>query len=241
LETPLEEFEIYPTFLAALGRTARNLPMLAAIYLPFAVASSAFLFVGAPTFADPPEPSARALNIPPSEWIALAGWMLFSFSVGAWSSAALFRAVAEGRGFASAYGAAIERVPAVLGAQLLYGLALVGGLMCCFVPGLWVLVRFLPALPRAATRDVGPLQAMRESLELERGRAWKCAGYLVLVMVAIYSALTPYLLLSLLLPHGDPVAHWTRMTANIVCGTLVAVVQAVAVVALHERLEATRA
>ena len=234
---------VYPLFLRSLSVSVRHLPTLFAIYFPLAALSSVLLFVGAPTFADPPQ--YRPLVIPPSEWLAIAGWMLCIISFGSWSSAALYRSAEEafdGRpvpGFAAAYGAAVERVPALFATQLLYGLMAGAGFVLCVVPGLWAIVLLAPALPRAVLRDSGPLAALREARALVLGRWWRVAGYLMLVMVTIYSLVVPYFMMSFVLPHGEAWAHALRAIGNAISTTLIAAVQTPAYVALNEWLEET--
>lgn len=234
----------YALFLRSLGVSFRHLPTLFAIYFPLAALSSVLLFVGAPTFADPPQ-DGRPVVIPAAEWIAVAGWAMCIISLGAWSAAALFRAAGEafdGRpvpGFAAAYVASIERVPALFATQLLYGLAALVGFLFCFLPGFWVLVLLAPSLARAAVREAGPIQALSEARALVLGRWWRVAGFLVLVMVTVYAIVTPYFMASFLLPHGEAWALAVRAIVNTISTTLIAVVQIPAYVALNERLEET--
>jgi hypothetical protein len=239
---PPRDLGVYQLFLHSLGVSWRTLPTLFAVYFPLAALSSVLLFVGAPTFADPPR-DGRALEIPSSEWIAVGGWFLCIVSFGAWSAAALFHVAREafaGRpvpGPVAAYGASVERVPSLFATQLLYGLAVGVGFVCCFLPGIWLLVLLAPALARAATRDAGPIVALREARELVTGRWWRVAGFLGLVLLTIYAALTPYMALSFILPHGETWGTVVRIAANTLCTTLIGVVQIPAYVALNDRLE----
>jgi hypothetical protein len=239
---PPRDLGVYQLFLHSLGVSWRALPTLFAIYFPLAVLSTVLLFVGAPTLADPPR-DGRAFVVPSSEWIAFGGWILCILSFGAWSAAAMFHAAGEafaGRpvpGPFAAYGAAVERVPSLFATQLLYGLAVGVGFVFCFLPGIWLLVLLAPALARAATRGAGPIVALREARELVTGRWWRVAGFLGLVLLTVYAALSPYMAMNFLLPQGETFGHVVRGAANTICTTLIAVVQIPAYVALNDRLE----
>jgi len=235
----------YPLLLHVIAVAARNFPTLASIQLPTAVITSAVMFLGAPTIADPPiEPNA-SFEIPANEWLVMAGLVLFLLSFGAWSSAALMRsahaALTEGRAlpFAKAFGAAVERVPSYLTTQFLYGLMVGLGVCLCFVPGIWAATAFAPGLARAAIRPVGPIQALREGRALTRGRFWSVAGFLGLGAIVVYALAIPLFTVSFVLPHGDPGSRYLKMVLNIVSGVVLAVVQLTAYAALHERLEET--
>ena len=219
---PDRAFEVYPLFLAALATCARHLPGFAALYLPVAIVATAFLYLGAPTLVDPTPMRGTTFEIPPNEWLALAGSVLFTFSFGLWSSAALYRAADaafDGRpvpGFARAYGEAVERVPALLGAQLLYLFGVLVGTLFCLVPGMWLAILLLPGPPRAATRDVGPIEALQDARALVTGRWWRTWIFLALTAALMYALFIPYVTLSMALPHGDTVARVVRAAGNVV-------------------------
>jgi len=238
-------FEVYPLFQQALGLFARNLPLLTAINLPVALISSLCLYFGAPTLADANPDPAHPFSIPSNEWLALAGALLIAFSFGLWSTAAIFRvadAALAGEplpGFGAAFSQAIERVPALLGVQVLYVLTVMLGGVFCVLPGIWLGVLLLPALPRVATREVGPIAALQDARALVTGRWWKVAGYCVLVGLTIYAIYTPYFFLNMILPHGNTAALCVRAAANLLAAALIAPFQASAYAVLHRRLEET--
>ena len=246
-ELPAEDrtLEIYPLYLRALGLYVRHWPLVTAIYLPVALVSSLCLFLGAPTLADAnPEPG-KPFVIPPNEWLAFAGTLLIVFSFGLWSVAAIYRvadaATAGGPvpGFRGAYSQAIERVPALLGAQLLYVLMVMLGMVFCVLPGIWLGVMLLPALPRVATREIGPVAALEDARALVAGRWWRVAVFSIFVVLTIYAIYAPYFFLNMLLPHGQTWALLVRAAANIFVALLVAPFQAFAHAVLHHRLEET--
>jgi hypothetical protein len=244
---PADGIGAYPLFLHAMGVMLKNLPALFAIYFPLAAISTAMLYLGAPTMArpHPAATSGATFAIPANEWIAIAGWVLFLCSIGTWSAVAVFRsahaALTTGRalGFREAYGSAIDRVPTYIATHFLYGLMAVVGMFACFVPGFWVLVVFAPALPRSATRAVGPIQSLAEARDLVRGRYWRVAGYIGLVAITIYAILGPYLGIAFNLPHDQPWSLWVQGILNTLASTLISVTQMTAYAALHERLEET--
>ena len=234
----------YETLLSALGLALRHLPALALLVIPLTLATSVMFALGAPTLMTPAiHPPGQPLDVPPHEWLAVAGTFLFVISVGSWSIAALYRSVVAARveghvpGFAAAYGDAVERVPALIGTQFLYGSSIVLGLFLCLFPGSWVVVRFAPALPQAATREQGPWAAMAAASALVRHRWWRVAGYIAAELVVIYAIYLPFITLSLMLPHDEPWARATYAAGNAVVSALVAVIQACTYVALNDRLE----
>jgi len=239
------DFEVYPLFLQCLGLFVRHLPLFVGLNLPVVILSSLCLYLGAPTLADADPQTRHPFAIPPNEWLALAGSLLIVFSFGLWAAAAIYRAADDALagspvpGFRAAYSWAVERVPALLGAELLYILAVMVGTVFCFVPGIWLGVMLVPALPRAATRDVGPMTALRDARDLVAGRWWRVAGFGVLVAVTILAIYAPYSFLNVALPHGNPGALLVRALANVFAAALITPFQACAYTALHRRLEET--
>ena len=237
-------FEIYPLYQQALGLFVRHLPLFVGLYLPITIATSVCLHLGAPTIAHPNLERGQPLVIPPNEWLAFAGALLISLSFGLWAAAAIYRAADEALaggtvpGFAGAYSQAVERVPALFATQLLYLVAVMIGMLFCVVPGIWLAVLLVASLPRAATRDAGPISALRDAHALVSGRWWRVAGYCLLVGVTIYAGYAPYVFLNLALPFGDAGAL-VRAAANILAGALIIPFQFCAYTALHRRLEET--
>jgi hypothetical protein len=195
--------------------------------------------------ADPNPQPGHPFLIPPSEWLAFAGAMLIALSFGLWSGAAIYRAADDALeggpvpGYFAAFSRATERVPALLGTQLLYLLAVMVGTVFCILPGIWLGILLVPAMPRAATRDVGPMTALQDARALVTGRWWRVAGFCLLVGITIYAVYSPYFFLNMILPHGDRVALIVRATANIGAAALIAPFQLCAYAALHRRLEET--
>jgi len=246
-ELPAQDrsFEVYPLFLQTLGLFVRRLPLFVALNLPVALVASLCLYLGAPTLADANPQPGQPFVIPPNEWLAFAGSLLIALSFGLWSMSAIYR-VADAElageavpGFRGAYSQVIERVPALFAAEMLYILAVMLGTVFCILPGIWLGILLLPALPRVVTREVGPVAALQDARALVTGRWWKVAGFCVLVAVTIYAIYTPYFFLNMVLPHGNPGALVVRALANLFAGALIAPFQACAYAVLHRQLEET--
>jgi hypothetical protein len=75
--------------------------------------------------------------------------------------------------------------PRVLGAQLLYGLAIIGGFILLVIPGIWVAVRFYFAAQAAALDGDMPADAMRRSGEVVKGSWWRTAGCLLMTVILV--------------------------------------------------------
>jgi hypothetical protein len=238
-------FEAYPLYLRAIGVHLRHFPLFAAINLPVALVTSLCLYLGAPTLADmSPQPNA-SLQVPVNEWLAFAGTLLIALTFGMWSAAAIYRAADAAMagepvpGFRAAYSQAIDRLPALLATELLFLLAVMVGTVCCVLPGIWLGVLLLPALPRVATREVGPIDALRDARALVSGRWWRVAFFFLLVVITMYAFYTPFVVLNLVLPHGNTGALIVRGTASLVTSILIATIQPCAYAALHRGLEET--
>ena len=228
-------------FLYALRLALRNLPVLIGIALPLAATTAVFTALAVPTLHHPSHAPGVVPHVGRGEWISLAGLIFLNWTVGTWTTTALSQAfhslVTTGRavGFREAYGRALERFPATFVVQVLSNSMIFGGLIACVVPGLWLMVIYVAAFPRAATREVGPIDALRESKALVRGRFWPTAGYVSMLAAVIVLLNVPHQLL-LDLPDR-PV--WLLAIVGAVTTALIHVFTAGSAVALHERLEET--
>jgi len=247
LELPAQDraIEAYPLYLRAIGIHVRHLPLFAAINLPVALVTTLYLYLGAPTLTDASPEPGRPFTIPANEWLAFAGTLVIALTFGLWSAAAIYRVAdaAMGEepvpGFGAAYSGAIERLPALLGTELLYLLSVMIGTVFCVLPGIWLGVMLLPALPRAATREVGPLDALQDARALVSGRWWRVAFFCLLVGITAYAFYAPYFFLNMILPHGNTAALFVRAASNLLGGVLIGTFQACAYAVLHRRLEET--
>jgi hypothetical protein len=79
----------------------------------------------------------------------------------------------------------------------LFGVAIVGGLLVALatlaliVPGIWLFVMYSVAVPALLLERIGPIQALRRSFRLVKGRWWPTAGVLVVgyLLIGILGAL----------------------------------------------------
>ena len=84
------------------------------------------------------------------------------------------------RDVGTALRAASRVFPRVLGAQLLYALAVLGGFILLVIPGIWVAVRCYFATQAAALDGLAPPGAMRRSGEVVKGSWWRTLGCLLM-------------------------------------------------------------
>jgi hypothetical protein len=70
--------------------------------------------------------------------------------------------------------------PRVLGAQLLYALAVIVGFILLIVPGVYIAIRCYFATQAAALDGLGPRAAMRRSGEVVQGSWWRTLGCLLM-------------------------------------------------------------
>jgi hypothetical protein len=75
--------------------------------------------------------------------------------------------------------AGLRTFPRVLGAVLLYAIAVLAGCVLLIVPGIWIAIRCYFAVQAAALEGDPPAAAMRRSAELVQGQWWRIFGYLL--------------------------------------------------------------
>jgi len=99
------------------------------------------------------------------------------------AGALLVRGLGRGeapRDVGSAMRAASSVFPRVLGAQLLYAVAVLAGFILFIIPGIYVAVRCYFAQQAAALDGLAPAAAMRRSGEVVHGSWWRTLGCLLL-------------------------------------------------------------
>jgi hypothetical protein len=88
-----------------------------------------------------------------------------------------------GRGEQPSVGGALRaasgRIPAAVGAVLLYALAVGLGFLALVIPGIWLLVRWAFAAQAAVVDGLSPVAALGRSAELVKGRWWRTFGMLL--------------------------------------------------------------
>jgi hypothetical protein len=89
------------------------------------------------------------------------------------------------RGVGAALRQSVRVFPRVLGAQLLYALAILGGFILLVIPGIWVAVRCYFAAQAAALDGDMPAAAMRRSGATVKGSWWRTLGCLLLTVVLV--------------------------------------------------------
>jgi hypothetical protein len=236
---------VYPTFASGVTAAWKNYLPLLAIYVVLAVPMITLLVIGCPTIfrvGFDPSPGTHT-GIPAHEWIALAGCCVFALGLGSWTWTALYRmadAVLAGEprpGLRAAYGESLDRVPAVIGSYVAMFALVVAGFVFCILPGIFVAnaLHFAPA--RASTRERGPLESIRESFELVKGRWWRVFGFTMLVALCVQAVYLPVALpLQLFAQAGGGRSPWF-LVAVFALSVLIGVFQASCTVALHRRLE----
>ena len=118
-------------------------------------------------------------------------------------------------------GFAVRRLPGLVGLALAGGLILVLAFVALIVPGIWLAVAFSVSVPALLLERGGPVQALRRSFRLVRGRWWPTAGALIVgyLLIAILGAIVQAVVLILpsVLAGGNTVAG---AFADVVGGTL---------------------
>jgi hypothetical protein len=85
---------------------------------------------------------------------------------------------------------AAPRLPAALGAVVLYSLGVALGLVALVVPGVWLSVRWYFAAQAAVVDGLGPADALRRSAEVVQTRWWRTFGVLLAfgLLIGIFGA-----------------------------------------------------
>jgi hypothetical protein len=76
---------------------------------------------------------------------------------------------------------ALGRLPTLVVSGILAAVAISIGLVALIIPGLWLIGSFSMLTAVIALEGVGPLDAMRRSMFLVRGRWWPTVGFLIVV------------------------------------------------------------
>ena len=240
---------VYPTFVSGVSAAAKNFLPLLGVYLFLAVPVVVMLTLGCPTIFGMSAiartgASIENIGIPAHEWIALAGTLLFALGVGSWTYAASYHmadTVLAGQpcpGVASAYGAALDRVPAFIGTYVCLMVLTMVGAMLFLLPGIYAAIALSLAPVRAVARRRGPLEAIAESFRMVRGRWWRVFGFLLLVALCMQAVYLPVgLPLQVLAGMQGGLPAW-YIPFTISLSMLLGIFQLVCGAALHRRLEA---
>jgi hypothetical protein len=74
----------------------------------------------------------------------------------------------------------LRRLPALLAAAFLVGLATIGGLLLCILPGIALMVLYTVVTPAMMIEEIGPIEGMRRSWRLVKPRFWGVLGIVLL-------------------------------------------------------------
>jgi hypothetical protein len=97
-------------------------------------------------------------------------------------------AQSESVSLGSAVRTGLARAPALLGAYILGGLAIMVGLILLIIPGLWLMIALFPAFLVPVVERLGPAASLSRGYRLVKGSWWRTAGILT-VMFLIVAAL----------------------------------------------------
>ncbi|HYV15416.1 MAG TPA: hypothetical protein VE972_05310 [Conexibacter sp.] len=116
-------------------------------------------------------------NAHPSSAASLVSAMFVAFVVPALVTglhAVIVREMGEGHvpGVGEALRRVGPRIPAAMGAVVLYSIGVGIGFILLVVPGIWLLVRWYFAAQSAVLNGTGPQQSLEASAELVKGRWW---------------------------------------------------------------------
>ena len=84
-----------------------------------------------------------------------------------------------------------RRLPALVGVAILGGLAVLGMTLLLIVPGIWLFVMYAVAVPALLLERVGPVEGLKRSFRLVKGRWWATFGVLLVstILAGIVGAL----------------------------------------------------
>jgi hypothetical protein len=132
----------------------------------------------------------------------------------------LYGAFQRLRGSPLNVGEAIQRALArflpLLGLGLLYGLAIMFGMMLLIVPGFILLVMWAVVVPACIVEGLGPIESMSRSAGLTKGHRWQIFG--IIILIGIVNLVGSKVLGLILGPAGVTVASignliWTAVWA----------------------------
>lgn len=120
--------------------------------------------------------------------IVIASLVILAMTIAIYA-VVIVRIDAVARGRALTLGAATEigirRAPAVLGAGILYGLAVLIGCILLLIPGIFLMVALAFAVYAVVTEQLGPIASQRFSWRLVRGYWWRTAVIMTIVGIIV--------------------------------------------------------
>ena len=77
----------------------------------------------------------------------------------------------------------LRRLPALLAAGFLAGLAIIGGFLLCILPGIALAVLYTVVVPAMMIEEIGPIEGLRRSWRLVKPRFWGVLGIVALAWI----------------------------------------------------------
>ena len=111
------------------------------------------------------------------------------------------------------FGRTVDRVPALVVANLVSFLAILLGFLLLVVPGLLIGARLSAATPLIVLDRLGPIAALERSNALVRGRTWPVVGAFVVVALITLALVFPPLLVAVLAESA-----WAKGLGNALFG-----------------------
>ena len=85
-----------------------------------------------------------------------------------------------------AIGLGVRRLPRMLGASILFMLAVAGGFILLVIPGIYLMGKLQLWMPAMFLDDAGALESLRISSQLTRNRWWRATTILAVGFIIIY-------------------------------------------------------
>jgi hypothetical protein len=119
-----------------------------------------------------------------SESLGLTAGLALALIGYAWVYGALIATISRPtRSPLEPYGRTVDRLPALIVASFVAGLAILLGLLLLIVPGLLIAARLSAGTPLIVLERLGPFKALETSNGLVRGRTWTVARAVLIVLV----------------------------------------------------------
>lgn len=199
---------------------------------------------GLPDGAERGTPEATAAIEAFAQWLAAhGGWYLLGVAIGAWGTATVYALYLdrERPTLREALGRAAAVWPRFMLMSLLVGIMALGGFALLWLPGLYILGRFIPAGPAlVAERPLSAVGAIGRGFGLTRGAGLQLAGITAATLALSWFAPQPLLALDLWLREraggANPLALATVDALAAALATLAALATALLAVAAYRRL-----
>lgn len=162
--------------------------VLAAVVQLSALPEGAFSPVPAP---GEPDPLAEAEDAEFAAWFAailvgaLLGFVATTLATGACYKAVADAYLGETPNWRTSLGYALRRLHSLLWISLIYAFTVGLGLLLCLLPGIWIAVAWVVAIPVLLTEGRKGFKAVGRSFRLTRNRWWPAFGLMLVgVMIA---------------------------------------------------------